>query len=158
MNHIITAVVENQPGVLARVVGIISGRGYNIATLTVGPTTEPDVSQMTMTVPGDDHVLQQVTQQLNKMVEVIKVTDLTGKRHVSRELLLIALDTTTTQRAEIVELAALFNADVVAVGEESISIELVGTPETIDDFLKLTRHCTLIDCSRSGITAIAHGN
>ena len=157
MKHIITATVENQPGVLARIVGLISGRGYNIETLSVGPTSEPDLSQMTMTIPGDTHVLHQVSKQLNKMVEVIKVSDLTGRRHVARELLLIEIDTTTTKRAELIELASLFDAAVVGVGEASLTIELVGDREAIADFLRLTKHCTILDCSRSGVVAVARG-
>jgi len=89
MKHVITALMENRPGVLARVVGLISGRGFNIESLNVAPTQDPSTSRMTMTVPGDDRVLEQVTKQLNKLVDVIKVTDLTEKRYLNRELVLI---------------------------------------------------------------------
>ncbi len=107
MKHIITLLVENQPGVLARVVGLISGRGYNIETLNVGPTHHPERSRMTMTVPGDDHVLKQVTKQLNKLVDVIKVTDLTTRRYLNRELILVEVAAPADKRGELVQLAGL---------------------------------------------------
>ena len=157
MKHIISATVENEPGVLARIVGLISGRGYNIETLSVGPTQDPKISQMTMTIPGDNRVLSQVTKQLNKMVDVIEVCDLTGRRHVARELLLVEISTETTRRAEIVELASLFKASIVGVSENALTIQLTGDRETIEDFLRLTKSYTILDLSRSGATAVTRG-
>ena len=157
MKHIITAMVENQPGVLARIVGLISGRGYNIETLNVGPTQDRDVSQMTMTVPGDDHVLEQVTKQLNKLVDVIKVSDLTGKQHLNRELVLVEVSTTACKRSEVVEVATLFDAGVVGVKENSLTLQLVGEETTISDFMDLLKPFTIQSISRSGVIAVARG-
>ncbi|MFC1452727.1 acetolactate synthase small subunit [Verrucomicrobiota bacterium] len=155
MRHVITLLVENEPGVLARIVGLISGRGYNIESLNVAPTHDPLVSRMTMTVPGDDRVLEQVMKQLNKLVDVIKVADLTKKRYLGRELILIEVSAATTRRAEIVELAGLFDAKVVSVQERSLTIQMVGDQERIDDLLGLLKPFGIIDISRTGIVAVA---
>lgn len=157
MKHIITALVENQPGVLARIVGLISGRGYNIESLNVAPTYDSTVSRMTIAVPGDDRVLEQVTKQLNKLIDVIKVTDLTGKRYISKELVLVEVGATAQKRSEVVELVGLSGAEVVAVQTKSITIEMVGEPQKVDDFLKLLKPFSVLNISRSGAIAIASG-
>lgn len=156
MKHVITAWVENQPGVLARVVGIISGRGFNIESLNVAPTDDPTVSRLTMKVPGDDRVLDQVTKQLNKMVDVIKVTDLTKKRYLNRELLLVEVAVpSTTKRAEIAELAGLCGALVVSVQAKSMTLQLVGDEEAMESFVRLLKPYQVLDLSRSGVIAVA---
>ncbi len=155
MKHIINCLVENQPGVLARIVGLISGRGYNIETLNVGPTADPTVSKMTIVVPGDAHVITQVTHQLSKQVDVIDVVDMTNRRHLDRELILVRVATVDHHaRAEIVDLAALFTARVVAVTEGSVTIQMVGNQDTVADFLRLLRPYDIIDISRSGVIAV----
>ena len=153
--HIITALVENQPGVLARIVALISGRGYNIETLNVGPTQEPTVSRMTIQVPGDDHVLEQVTKQLNKLVDVIKVTDLTKQAFVNREMVLIKVSTPRGKRSEIVELANLFGAEVVSVGTQSLIVQMYDGEAEIGEFLALLKPHGILDVSRSGVIAMA---
>ena len=155
MKHVITALVENQPGVLARIVGLISGRGFNIESLNVAPTQDAKVSRMSMTVPGDDRVLEQVTKQLNKLVDVIKVADLTKKRYLNRELVLVEVGATVKQRAEIVELAGLFEAIVVSVQPKSLTIQMVGEQDRISDLLKLLKPFRIMDISRSGVVAVA---
>lgn len=155
MKHVITALVENQPGVLARVVGLISGRGFNIETLNVAATQEENISRLTMTVPGDDRVLEQVTKQLNKLIDVIKVTDLTQKKYLNRELVLIELSAPPTKRKEIVELADLFDARIVSVQEKSLTIQIVGEEDRINDFMALLKTYRILDISRSGVIAIA---
>ena len=155
MKHIITALVENQPGVLARVVGLISGRGFNIESLNVAPTQDPTVSRMTMKVPGDDRVLEQVTKQLNKLVDVIKVSDLTQKRYLNRELILVEVSASPHKRAEIVELAGLFDAKVVSVQTGSLTIQMAGEQNKVDDFLALLKPFRILDVSRSGVIAVA---
>jgi acetolactate synthase I/III small subunit len=155
MKHTITALVENQPGVLSRVVGLISGRGYNIESLNVGPTQDPAVSRMTIRVPGDDRVLEQVTKQLNKLVDVIKVTDLTKQSFVSRELVLVKVSLPRARRAEIVELAKLFGCEVASVGTKTLIIQLVDGDERIAEFLELVKPYGIVDVSRSGMTAMA---
>jgi acetolactate synthase-1/3 small subunit len=157
MKHIITALVENQPGVLARVVGLISGRGFNIESLNVAPTQDPTVSRMTMKVPGDDRVLEQVTKQLNKLVDVIKVSDLTQKHYLNRELILVEVSASSQKRAEIVELAGLFDGKVVSVQANSLTIQMVGEQNKVDDFLNLLKPFRILDVSRSGVIAVARG-
>lgn len=157
MKHVITATVENQPGVLARVVGLISGRGYNIESLNVAPTQNPRESRMTMTVPGDDRVLAQVIKQLNKLVDVIKVSDLTQKHYINRELLLIEVDCPSGKRAELVELAGLFEAKIVSVQPSSLSIQLTGEEARIMDFLNLLKPYKILDLSRTGVIAVGKG-
>ncbi len=158
MKHIITALVENKPGVLARIVGLISGRGYNIETLNVGPTQDPAISKMTLVVPGDDHVLEQVTLQVGKLVDVISVTDVTGARHLDRELILVEIVTdSVAQRAEVLDLASLFKAAVAGVTERSVSLQLVGSSEVVADFMLLLKPYKILDLSRSGQIAVARG-
>lgn len=155
MKNIINCLVENQPGVLARIVGLISGRGYNIETLNVGPTADPTVSKMTIVVPGDAHIIAQVTHQLSKQVDVIEVVNMTNRRHLERELILVRVATKGHHsRAEIVDLASLFTARVVAVQEESVTIQMAGNQETVADFLRLLKPYEIIDISRTGVIAV----
>ena len=158
MKHIITALVENRPGVLARIVGLISGRGYNIETLNVGPTQDPTTSKMTMVVAGDDRVLEQVIRQVGKLVDVIDVVDVTSRRHLNRELILVEVATKRHSRAEVLELATLFDARVVAVAEKSITVQMVGDRGCVEDFLKLLKPYDITDISRSGLIAVARGD
>lgn len=155
MKHIISATVENQPGVLARIVGLISGRGFNIDSLNVAATQDPTVSRMTMKVPGDDRVLAQVTKQLNKLVDVIKVSDLTQKHYLNRELILVEVSATPPKRKEIVEIAGLFDAKVVSVQKNSLTLQMVGEQDRIDEFLALLKPFRILDISRSGVIAVA---
>lgn len=157
MKHLITALVENQPGVLARIVSIISGRGFNIESLNVAPTQDPQESRLTMKVPGDDRVLEQVNKQLNKLVDVIKVTDLTTRRYLNRELILVEVSAAPSKRAEIVELADLFGARVISVQARSLTIQLVDEQEKIDDFIKLMKPFGIKDLACSGVVAVARG-
>jgi len=157
MKHVLTAIVENQPGVLARIVGLISGRGFNIETLNVAPTQDPTVSRLTMKVPGDDRVLEQVTKQLNKMIDVIKVSDLTQRHYLNRELVLVEVSAPSSKRSEIIELASLFDAKVVSVQRNSLTIQMVGEEEKIDDFIALLKPFRILDVSRSGVIAVARG-
>ena len=155
MNHIINCLVENQPGVLARIVGLISGRGYNIETLNVGPTADPTISSMTLVVPGDDHVITQVIHQLQKQVDVIDVTNMTKRRHINRELILVRIATEDRSvRAEVVELASLFVSRVVAVDEQTITLQMVGNQDAVADFLQLLKPYKLVSISRSGVIAV----
>ncbi len=155
MKHIINCLVENQPGVLARIVGLISGRGYNIETLNVGPTADPTVSKMTIVVPGDAHIIAQVTHQLSKQVDVIEVVNMTTRRHLNRERILVRVAVKDHQsRVEVVDLASLFMARVVAVQEDSVTVQMVGNQETVADFLRLLKPYEIIDISRSGVIAV----
>jgi len=158
VKHIITVLVENKHGVLARVVGLISGRGFNIDSLNVAPSQDPTVSRMTIQVPGDDRVLEQVTKQLNKLVEVIKVSDLTSERFVDREMIVVKVAAPSAKRAEINDLASLINAKVVLVQNESVVLEMTGDQERVTEFLDLLKPFGILDVSRSGVIAIARGD
>ena len=155
MKHIISALVENEPGVLARIVGLISGRGYNIDSLNVAPTQDATTSRLTMVVPGDARVIEQVTKQLNKLVDVIKVQDLTSESYLDRELALVKVQTTPKTRSAVVELAVLFNADVLHVQQKSLTVQMVGTIERIEEFIELLKPHGIQDISRSGVIAVA---
>jgi acetolactate synthase-1/3 small subunit len=152
--HTITALVDNQPGVLARVVGLISGRGYNIESLNVGPTQDPTISRMTMQVPGDDRVLEQVTKQLNRQVDVISVTDLTRESFLNRECILVKIAAIRKNRSEIIELADVFGGKVVSVQNDSMVIQLVGEQQHVADFMELVKPFRILDVSRSGVIAM----
>ncbi len=156
MKHIISAMVENQPGVLARVVGLISGRGYNIHSLNVAPTQDQTLSRITMVVLGDDHVLEQVTKHLNKLVDVVKVYDLTGEKYVGRELVLVKVRATAKSRAELIDLAALFQARIVQVRNRSVTIQMVGGEEDVSSFLGLIKSNGILDLSRTGVIAVGN--
>lgn len=157
MKHVITALVENKPGVLARIIGLISGRGYNIESLNVAPTHDPSESRLTMTVPGDDRVLAQVIKQLNKLIDVIKVTDLTNKRYLNRELVLVEVAVTSEKRAELVELTGLCDAKILSVQPKSLTIQMSGENDKIQDFLNLLKPFKILDLSRSGVIAVSRG-
>ena len=157
MKHIINAIVENQPGVLARIVGLCSCRGYNIDTLNVGPCADPMLSRMTITVLGDDHVLEQVIKQLNKQVDIVKVLDLTSLRHLERELILVEIGAPRNKRSEIMDIATLFRAEIIGVRENSLTMQYIGTEEQINDFLAMIRPYSIMDLSRSGVLAVARG-
>ncbi len=159
MNHIINCLVENQPGVLARIVGLFSGRGYNIETLNVGPTADPTVSKMTIVVPGDVKVIEQVTQQLMKQVDVIDVVNMTNRRHLDRELILVRVGVQDhQQRVEVLDLASLFRAVVIGVQEDSVTVQMVGNQESVTDFLSLLKPYPIKDISRSGVIAVGRGD
>lgn len=155
MKHTITALVENHPGVLARIVGLISGRGFNIESLNVAPTQDHAMSRLSMTVPGDDRVLNQVTKQLNKLVDVIKVTDLTNSRYLNRELVLVEVAAQANRRTEITELANLFDAKVVSVQPKSLTLQIVEEQDRISDFMDLLKPFGIRDISRSGVVAVS---
>jgi acetolactate synthase I/III small subunit len=156
MKHIISAMVENQPGVLARIVGLISGRGYNIHSLNVAPTQDQSMSRITMVVPGDDHVLEQVIKQLNKLVDVVKVYDLTGEKYVGRELVLVKVQATAKNRAGLMDLAALFQARILQVRNKSAAIQMVGSEEDVSSFLELIKPNGIMDLSRTGVIAVGN--
>jgi len=155
MNNIINCLVENEPGVLARIVSMISGRGYNIETLNVGPTHDSKVSKMTIVVPGDEHLIEQVIHQLSKQINVIEVVNMTNQRHLNREIILVRVASNNhAGRIEIVDLATLFDAKVIAVQEDSVTLQMVGDQERIFDFLHLFEPYNIIDISRSGVIAV----
>lgn len=155
MKHVITATVENKPGVLARIVGLISGRGFNIESLNVAPTMDPTLSRMTMTIPGDDKVLEQVTKQLNKLIDIVKVTDLTRKRFLNRELVLVEVVVPADKRKEIKDIAKAHNATIALALGHSTTFQIVGEQTQIDAFLDLLAPYRVLGITRSGVVAVS---
>ncbi|MDX2109683.1 MAG: acetolactate synthase small subunit [Verrucomicrobiota bacterium] len=154
MRHTISVLVENKFGVLARVAGMFSGRGFNIETLNVGPTHDPKYSRITATVMGDTQQLDQCIKQLNKLIEVIDVKDLGHGQFVARELILIKIAADGTKRSEIMQICDIFRAKIVDVSHRSVIIELTGTDDKINAFLDLVEPFGIKDLSRTGNTAI----
>jgi len=158
MRHIISVLVENKFGVLAKVAGLFSGRGYNIESLCVGETIDPTVSRMTIVTEGDNKVLEQITKQLNRMVEVIKVQDFTDKPFVNRELVLIKVDAPPKIRAEIFGIAEIFRAKIVDVDPEVLTLEVTGDPGKLRAILDLLNSYGIRELVRTGRVAIARGS
>ena len=155
MAHILSILVDNRPGVLARVVGLVSRRGFNIDSLSVGPTENPDLSRITMEVTGDDVALEQITKQLHKLVNVVKITNLTKVNSVKRELVLIRVDCTPEQRAELTQIVDIFKAKVADVGATQLTLEIQGDDDKIEDFQRLLRPYGIREVVRTGRIALA---
>jgi acetolactate synthase-1/3 small subunit len=157
MRHTFSLLVENHQGVLTRISGLFSGRGYNLESLTVGVTTDPTISRITLVCIGDDVIMEQIKKQLNKLVDVIKVVDITYLHSVSRELALIKTNAKPTQRGEIFQIADVFRAKVMDVGQNTLILEITGTSEKIDDFVALLSPYTIIELARSGLVSMERG-
>ncbi|WP_017873207.1 acetolactate synthase small subunit [Candidatus Caldatribacterium saccharofermentans] len=158
MEHIIAVLVENKPRVLARVASLFARRGYNIESLAVGPTQDPSISRITLVVTGNEHVLEQITKQLYKLIEVIKVSDFANTPVVDRELALIKVHAPSNLRGEIAQTAEIFRARIVDVDEESLIVEVTGTPDKIDALEQLLRKYGIIEMTRTGRIALARGS
>ena len=154
MRHTISVLVENQFGVLSRVSGLFSGRGFNIESLTVAETLDPTVSRMTIVSRGNDQIIEQITKQLNKLVSVIKVSDLTGKSHVERELVLIKVATDPENRAEVLRIVDIFRGKVVDVTPQSYTIEISGDEEKITGIINLLKPIGIREVVRTGKVAM----
>jgi len=155
--HTIAVLVENKFGVLSRVAGLFSARGYNIESLSVGETLDPTVSRMTLVVRGDEFVIEQVMKQLHKLIDVIKVNDLTDDSHVERELVLIRVNAEPQHRAEILRTADIFRAKVIDVTPQSFVLEATGDEEKIEALIELLRPMGIQEIVRTGKVAIARG-
>ena len=158
MKHVITALVQNQPGVLAHVAQMFAARGFNIDSLVVGRTEEPALSRMTIVVIGDDKVLEQVRKQLGKIVTVVKVRDFAEAGFVERDLMLIRIHVTPEKRPEVVELVNLFRGRVVDVSRSNLMVELSGTEEKIEAFIDLVRPYGIRELARTGVIAMSRGS
>jgi len=154
MKHIISVEVENKFGILARIATLFSARGFNIDSLTVGETEDPTVSRMTIVVPGDEQIIEQVIKQLRKLIDVIRVTDLTYQSTITRELVLIRVNAKGKDRDEIMRLAEIFRARIVDVHPESFTLEVTGDEEKIKGFLTLLRPFGIKKLVRTGKIAI----
>jgi acetolactate synthase-1/3 small subunit len=157
VQHTITALVENRPGVLARVAGLFSRRGFNIESLAVSSTEDPGVSRMTIVVGGDDRTLEQIEKQLNKLIEVIKVFDYTETAHVERELALIKVTAGPEKRAEIMQISDIFRAKIIDVSERTLTIEVTGPVEKVDAFQDLMSPYGVKELVRTGKIALSRG-
>ena len=155
MRHTISVLVENKPGVLARVATLFSSRGFNIESLTVGETEDPTVSRMTIVSAGNDQQIEQINKQLNKLVDVIKVIDLTHERFVERELFLIRLGAEGEVRSRLIELVDLFRAKIVDVSPRALTVELTGDNEKIEAFMDLVRPFGVKEVVRTGKVALS---
>jgi len=157
VKHILSALVQNEPGVLAHISTLFAGRGFNIDSLTVGETEEPQVSRMTVVVEGDEQILEQVIKQLRKVITVLKVQDFSGRDYVERDLMLIKVNAPSGRRSEIIELATLFRGKVVDVSPNELMIELSGPEKKLEAFIALVRPFGIKEMCRTGRVALARG-
>jgi acetolactate synthase-1/3 small subunit len=154
MRHTISVLVENKFGVLTRVAGLFSGRGYNIDTLNVGPTQEPTISRMTIITRGDDATLEQIVKQLNKLVDVIAVQDFRDGEYIDRELVLVKVAVDSKSRAEVMQITDIFRAKIVDVQPQSLTIEITGNESKVEKFIDLMRPFGVLDLTRTGKVAL----
>ena len=156
--HTLSVLVENQPGILTRVAALFARRGFNIHSLAVGPTEHPAVSRMTVVVDVEDLPLEQVTKQLNKLVQVIKIVELEPSASVQRELLLVKVRADLQTRSHVLETVNLFRAKVVDVAPDAVTIEVTGNPEKLEAFLKVLEPFGIRELAQSGLVGIGRGN
>lgn len=156
-NHTISVLVENSPGVLARVASLFSRRGFNIESLAVGPTEHHEISRMTIVVNVEEHPLEQVTKQLNKLVNVLKIVELEDSASVQRELLLVKVSADNETRSQVLETVQLFRAKVVDVSNDAVIIEATGNPEKLDALLRVLEPFGVKELVQSGMVAMARG-
>lgn len=154
MRHTISILVENKFGVLTRIAGLFSGRGYNIDTLNVGPTHDPNTSRMTIVTRGDDATLEQIVKQLNKLVDVLKVQDFREDEYIDRELVLIKVAVDARSRSEVMQITDIFRAKIVDVQPKSLTIEITGGEGKVEKFLELMKSFGIIELTRTGKVAL----
>ena len=157
MRHIVSILLENEPGALSRVVGLFSARGYNIETLTVAPTEDPSLSRMTVVTAGSDDVIEQITKHLNRLIEVVKVVDLTEGEFTERELMLIKVRATGRERDEMKRMADIFRGRIIDVTERTYPIELTGNTAKIDAFIRAIDRASILETVRTGSSGIGRG-
>ena len=157
MRHTISVMVENEFGVLSRVSGLFSGRGFNIESLSVAETLDPSVSRMTIVTSGNDQIVEQILKQLNKLISVIKVVDLTGADTVDRELVLIKVNAEAETKAEVLRLVDIFRAQVVDVAPRAYTIEMTGDEEKVNALVQLLKPIGIREIVRTGLVSIARG-
>jgi acetolactate synthase-1/3 small subunit len=158
MKHVVSILVGNHPGVLARIAGLFSRRGFNIDSLAVGTTDKPEVSRMTIVINGDDYIVEQVTKQLNKLVDVIKVNVLTSTESVQRELVLFKVHITANTRSEIMQIVDIFRAKIVDVSRNSMVVEITGDSSKVKAMEDLLRQFGIKELVRTGLIAIERGS
>lgn len=154
MRHVLSVLVENEPGVLSRVVGLFSGRGFNIETLNVGPTLDEGLSLMTITTMGDEAIIEQIVKQLRKLITVVKVVDLTALQTVEREMVLIKVNAEDANRAEVLRVADIFRCKVVDVGPNALTLEITGDQNKIKAIVSLLQRFGIKEFARTGTVAL----
>ncbi|MCK9511645.1 MAG: acetolactate synthase small subunit [Pigmentiphaga sp.] len=157
MRHVISVLLENEPGALSRVVGLFSARGYNIETLTVAPTEDATLSRMTIATRGSDDVIEQITKHLNRLVEVVKVVDLTEGAHLERELMLIKVRAMGKEREEMKRMVDIFRGHIVDVTDKAYTIELTGDQQKLDAFIDAIDRTAILETVRTGICGVGRG-
>jgi acetolactate synthase-1/3 small subunit len=157
MRHIISLLLENESGALSRVAGLFSARGYNIESLSVAPTEDPSLSRMTLVTVGSDEIIEQIIKQLNKLVDVVKLIDLTDGPHIERELILVKVRAQGGQRDEILRLTQIFRGQVIDVTESTYTVEVTGTGSKLEAFLNAIDPAELLEVVRSGTSGISRG-
>ena len=157
MRHIIAMLLENEPGALSRVVGLFSARGYNIETLTVAPTEDPSLSRVTIATSGSDDVIEQITKQLNRLVDVVKVVDLIESPYIERELMLIKVRAVGKDREELKRTCDIFRGRIIDVTDKSYTVELTGDGSKLDAFIEAIGTAAILETVRTGTSGIARG-
>lgn len=157
MKHVLSMLVENHQGVLSRIAGLFSGRGYNLESITAGVTMDPEISRITLVCQGEDNVISQIKKQLHKLIDVIKVIDLTEAPSLHRELALIKVRARPNQRGEIFQVADVFRARVLDVGLDSMVMEVTGASEKIDAFAAVLQPYGIVEIARSGLISVERG-
>ena len=157
MRRIISVLIENEPGALSRVIGLFAQRNYNIETLTVAPTEDETLSRLTLSTLAGNEQVEQITKQLNKLIEVVKLVDLTEGEHIERELMLIKLKAAGAQRAEVKRTSDIFRGQIVDVTQSTYTIQLTGTSEKLDAFLRALPESSVMEVVRSGVSGLSRG-
>ena len=157
MRHIISILLENEAGALSRVAGLFSARGYNIETLTVAPTEDPSLSRMTIVTKGSDDVIEQITKHLNRLIEVVKVVDLSEGAHIERELMLVKVRATGKERDEMKRMAEIFRGRIIDVTDKTYTIELTGDVAKLDAFIEAIDKALILETVRTGVSGIGRG-
>jgi len=157
MKNMISVLLENEPGALSRVVGLFSARGYNIETLSVAPTEDPTLSRMTLVTQGSDDVIEQITKHLNRLIEVVKVVNLSEAAHIERELLMVKVRALGRERDEIQRMADIFRGRIIDVTDRSYTVEVTGDQEKIEAFLAALERGSILETVRTGVSGIGRG-
>lgn len=158
MRHILSLLLENESGALSRVAGLFSARGYNIESLTVAPTEDPSLSRMTIVTSGSDDIIEQITKQLNKLIDVVKVVDLTEGNHIERELMLVKVRASGKDRDEMKRISDIFRGRILDVADKTYTIELTGTGSKLDAFIEALDKTAILETVRTGASGIGRGD
>ena len=157
MRHIIAVLLENESGALARVVGLFAQRGYNIDSLTVAATEDPTLSRLTLVTRGDDQVIEQITKQLHKLIEVVKLVDLSESAHIERELMMVKVKASGEQREEVKRCADIFRGQIIDVSPTTYTIQVVGTSDKLEAFIEAMCNTQILEVVRTGVSGISRG-